>query len=302
VSEGTKIDFQVEVNSYLYGTRFMSYLALTYGPESLIEWVSRKDGSRAYYASQFEQVYGRPISELWQEWVEWERDFQQRNLEAIRQYPTTPHRDLSPQALGSVSRAYYDPEKRKLYAAFNYPGIVAHIGSISIDDGTVDKIVDIKGPVIYTVTSLTYDPDSSTIYYTTDNTEYRDLRAVDPETGRSWTLIKDARVGDLAFNRADGSIWGIRHFNGIATLVRIPVPYAEWHQVRSWPYGETMYDLDVSADGRLLSASVGEINGRHSLRVFRVDDLMAGTAEPVAEIDFGTAEFRVRSGRPPSLW
>ena len=51
VSEGTKIDFQVEVNSYLYGTRFMSYLAYEYGPESVIEWVSRREGSKAYFAA-----------------------------------------------------------------------------------------------------------------------------------------------------------------------------------------------------------------------------------------------------------
>ena len=31
-SEGTAVDFQVGVNDYLYGTRFISYLALTYGP------------------------------------------------------------------------------------------------------------------------------------------------------------------------------------------------------------------------------------------------------------------------------
>ena len=31
-SEGTAVDFQVGVNNYLYGTRFFSYLALTYGP------------------------------------------------------------------------------------------------------------------------------------------------------------------------------------------------------------------------------------------------------------------------------
>ena len=289
VSEGTKIDFQVEVNSYLYGTRFMSYLADTYGPETLIEWVSRHDGSRAYYASQFEQVYGRPISEVWHDWVVWEHEFQQRNLETIRQFPTTPSRDLSPQALGSVSRAYYDEKKGKLYAAFNYPGIVAHIGAISTDDGTVEKIIDIKDPVIYTVTSLAYDPDSSTIYYTTDNLEYRDLRQVDPDTGASQTLIKDARIGDLALNPVDHSLWGIRHFNGIATLVEIPPPYTEWHQVRSWPYGETMYDLDVSPDGRLLSASIAEISGRHSLKVMRVDDLKAGRLEPIAEVEFATS-------------
>ena len=53
VSEGTKIDFQAQANSYLYGTRFMTWLARRHTPEKLIEWVSRREGSRAYYAAQF---------------------------------------------------------------------------------------------------------------------------------------------------------------------------------------------------------------------------------------------------------
>ncbi len=61
VAEGTKIDFQVEVNSYLYGTRFMTYLAYEYGPERLVEWISRHDGSKRYYEAQFEHVYGKTL-------------------------------------------------------------------------------------------------------------------------------------------------------------------------------------------------------------------------------------------------
>ncbi len=34
VSKGTEIDFQTGANAYLYGTRFMDYLALTYGPQA----------------------------------------------------------------------------------------------------------------------------------------------------------------------------------------------------------------------------------------------------------------------------
>src|SRR5689334_2197359 len=37
-SEGVNSDFQVGVNDYLYGTRFMSYLALTYSPERVVQW------------------------------------------------------------------------------------------------------------------------------------------------------------------------------------------------------------------------------------------------------------------------
>jgi len=56
-SEGTNIDFQVGANSYLYGNRFLSYLALNYDPEKLIEWTSRWEGSDAYFASAFKNVY-----------------------------------------------------------------------------------------------------------------------------------------------------------------------------------------------------------------------------------------------------
>jgi hypothetical protein len=51
VSEGTKVDFQLETNSYLYGTRFMTWLARRYSPEKVIAWTARRDGSRAYYSS-----------------------------------------------------------------------------------------------------------------------------------------------------------------------------------------------------------------------------------------------------------
>jgi len=286
-SEGTKIDFQVEVNSYLYGTRFMSYIAYRYSPEKLIEWVSRSDGSKGYYSSQFRQVFGQKLEDAWHDWIKWEMEFQQKNLEAIRKYPVTPYHDLSKRALGSVSRAYYDADSQRIYAAFNYPGVVAHVGAISMQDGSVEKLLDVKGPTIFTVTSLTFDPRKKTIFYTTDNTEYRDLRSLNPATHKSRTLLKDARIGDLAFNQADGSIWGVRHFNGIATLVRVPPPYKSWNQIHSWDYGEVAYGVDVSPDGRLLSASVAEINGKHSLQIFRTEDLLAGRVTPIAHFDFG---------------
>jgi hypothetical protein len=162
------------------------------------------------------------------------------------------------------------------------------VGAISLDDGSLEKILDVKQPSIYTVTSLTYDPFDKVIYYTTDNSRYRDLRALDPQKGKSRVVKKDLRVGDLAFDRSDRAIWGIRHLNGIVTLVRIPHPYEEWKQVHSWPYGEVVYDIDVSPDGKLLSASIGEIDGRHALHVMRVDDLLAGVVEPIAKVDFGT--------------
>ena len=59
VSKGTEVDFQVGANAYLYGTRFMSYLALEYGPEKLIDWWRRDAGSRRSYSDDFRRVYGK---------------------------------------------------------------------------------------------------------------------------------------------------------------------------------------------------------------------------------------------------
>ncbi|MEO6212325.1 MAG: hypothetical protein ABIP65_01740 [Vicinamibacterales bacterium] len=287
VSEGTKVDFQLQINSYLYGTRFMMWLANTYGPEKLIEWVKRQEGSRGYYASHFQQIYGRSLGDAWGAWIEWERTFQQKNLESIRLHPTTQYRDVSRRALGSISRAYYDENGGKLYAAFNYPGVVAHVGSIDVATGDLDRLVDIKGPVIYTVTSLAYDPDAQQLYYTTDNGAHRDLVRLDPRTRKTEQLMKDARIGDLAFNRADRTLWGIRHLNGIASLVRMTPPYKDWSRVYSFPYGTVVYDLDVSPDGTRLSASFGEITGKQNVRLFSTERLLAGDVTPQAQFDFG---------------
>ncbi len=289
VAEGTRVDFQVGANAYLYGTRFMNYLAYAYSPEQLVEWNKRKDGSERFYSAQFRQVFGLTIDEAWQDWVEFEHEHQKANLASIREFPVTEYENLTDEPLGSVSRSFLDESTNTLYMGVRRPGAVAHITSLSLDDGSFERLEDIKGPMLYTVTSPAFDPDSRTFFYTTDNTNYRDVVALDVDTGKTEILLKDARIGHLVFNPADKSIWGVRHLNGIATLVRIPAPYNEWKQVQSLPYGEGYYDLDISPDGKLLSASYGEINGDQSLRVFAIDKLLQGDFEPVTTFDFGLA-------------
>jgi hypothetical protein len=289
VAEGTKVDFQVGANAYLYGGRFMSYIAYEYSPEKLIDWVNRTDNSRRNYRPQFEQLFGLPLDEAWAQWIQFERKFQQQNLARIREYPTTAYRDLSGQALGSVSRAYYDDEKDELIAGFRYPGVVAHIGEFSLATHAIRKLEDIKGPMVYRVTSLAYDAESKTAFYTADNYAYRDLMALDTESGDARMLLRDARIGEIVFNKTDRSIWGVRHLNGFASLVRIPYPYTEWQLVHAYQYGEMMYDLDISPDGEFLSASFGAADGKQSIRIMNTEKLLDGHTEPIAEFDLGQA-------------
>ncbi len=289
VSEGSKIDFQVGVNDYLYGTRFISYVAYKWSPEKLIEWIGRVEGSRRSYRSQFENVFGIPLDQAWQDWIDWEHDFQQQNLASVTTYPLTPLKQLSKSALGSVSRGYYDAATNRLYAGFRYPGVVAHVGALSLADGSIEKFEDIKGPMLFRVTSPAFDPATKTLFYTADNIAYRDLIAVDTETGESEMLLRDARIGELAFNSSDRSLWGVRHLNGIATIVRLPHPYKEWQQVKSYDYGVVPSDLDISPNGLLLAATFSDVSGKQTLSVIDVEKIIDGDATPRQSFDFGLA-------------
>ncbi len=288
-SEGSAIDFQVGVNDYLYGTRFFSYLALSRSPEKVLEWLKRGEGSKGYYAAQFKHVFGEPLDRVWDQWIQWEKGFQQTNLESVGTYPLTPVERLSPRALGSVSRLFQDAEGN-LVGAFRYPGVIGHVGVLSLADGKVRHLEDVKGAMLYRVTSLAHDPDSSTAFYTSDNYSFRNLIAIDTRTGKSRTLIKQGRIGDIVLNPADKTLWGLRHLNGFVTLVRIDPPYAGWTQILTFPYGRIPYDLDISPDGTLLSASVGEVNGDQSVKVWRIADLLAGVEQtPVATLALGSS-------------
>jgi hypothetical protein len=75
--------------------------------------------------------------------------------------------------------------------------------------------------------------------------------------------------------------------NGIATLVRIPHPYREWHAVHAFAYEHVPSDLDISPDGRLLSATMSEVNGDQFLRVWELNKVLAGDLKPLSEYRFG---------------
>ena len=57
--------------------------------------------------------------------------------------------------------------------------------------------------MLYKVTSVAFDPDARTAYYTEDNYAFRDLFAVNVDTGQTPMLLKDARIGDMVVNPAD---------------------------------------------------------------------------------------------------
>lgn len=292
-SEGTTTDFQGRSNSYLYGTRFMGYLSYEYGPDKIIDWVKRKGDSKRTFSGQFKKVFGKSLSKSWDEWIEFEKDWQQESADQLKQGELTESTPITENTLGSVSYAYYNEKRNEVYVAVNYPGQVPHLARIDIETGKLHKLLDIKGAALFYVTSLAFDADEEVLYFTTDNDNWRDLNSYDIKTGKTRLLQKDVRTGDLAFDKSDDSIWGIKHLNGYSTITKIPkvnpleeseVPYSGWQQIYTLPYGRDIFDIDVSPDGKNMSAAVADTRGNQYLLIFDLDKLEEG--EVVADTVF----------------
>ena len=287
VSRGVRVEFANVAFAYLYGTRFVTWLAYAHTPEKVIAWIRRDEGSKRYYSDQFQHVFGIPLEQAWQQWIEFERGFQRANLAEVRKFPVTPWRRLAGAASGSISRLHYDEASGMLYGAFRYPGFVEHVGALNTRDGTLKRLADIKRPLHYRVAAFAFDPASGTAFYTDDSLAHRDLMAVDVKTGEVRMLMEDARIGEIAFNRVDRSLLGVRHADGIATLVHIPYPYREWKAIWHFPWEHVPSDLDISADGRLLSATMSDDQGEQYLRVWELAKVFAGDVKPLSEFKFG---------------
>ena len=70
------------------------------------------------------------MASAWDDWISFEKDFQQVNLERVRENDLTPVLPVVDTALGSISKSFYDPVKGAMIGAFRYPGKVAHIGAL----------------------------------------------------------------------------------------------------------------------------------------------------------------------------
>lgn len=296
-SEGTAIDFMVGANSYLYGTRFMTYLADHYGVDKLLAWVTRTDSSRRYFSSQFSLVFGKPLKEVWDEWISAEKEWQEANLNRIRQYPITKPRRLPFESLGSVSRCYYDPQTKTIYSAVQYVGHMAHLAALHMDTNKIEHLKDVQGASLYYVTSLAFDPAHHRIFYGSDTHNWRDLNVIDLTTHRAERLMKDTRTGDLVYNSADQSLWGMRHNNGLSSLVRIRPPYTKVEPVFTFPYGTDLFDIDISPNGKDLAGAVANISSEQKLVRFNIENLLKGdgTFETLHDFEYNSPESFVYS-------
>ena len=258
----------------------MTWLAYRYTPAQVIQWLGRKPGSKRvlrepvpagvrHVARDGLGGLGRSSSTT----------FQQANLDAIRKYPDhAVHRSLAARARLGLARATTIRRHEHDLRRVQLPGRRrARRARSRRTTGATTHLTDIKGPLHLPGDVARLDPAGPTLFYTTDNLAYRDLVALDVKTGKRQRAAEGrAHRRSRRSSRADRTLWGIRHLNGLCTLVRMAPPYHEWKRVVTFPYGTIVYDLDVSPDGTLLAASFGEINGKQNVRVIATDEAARG--------------------------
>ena len=200
-----------------------------YSPEKVVEWVSRKEGSRAYYSVAVSRTSSAPRSRR-----AWARVGKGRArvpaAEPGGSPPVSAHAVPRPHASARSGRSRAPTTIRppaRSSPPFNYPGVVAHVGAIAVDDWRGGAARGHQGADDLHGDVARLRPAAGTLFYTTDNGALPGPRAPrSVRRGGAKSCCKDARIGDLAFNRADNVALGHspsqRHLHARAHAAAVP--------------------------------------------------------------------------------
>ena len=295
-TEGTTQDFQIGTNSYLYGTRFVNYLVYEYGLEKLIKYYNRTEDSKTLFNRQFKDVYGESLRNVWESWKSFEVDHQRENLGIIAEYPVTDIEMLTDKPLGSASPPLYDRKNNCLYSAVNYPGKMPHLARIDINTGKETALHLIDGPQLYQTSYVAFDSNNERLFYTTHNTKYRGLNIYDLKKGRVTKRLKIQRVSNIVYDNATDRLYGVFTNAGIDYLIRFDAQLENKAIIYPFNFGQSVFDIDVSHDGRWLTATVSGLGGEQTLLRFDVEglknaDFSCDTLMTAKDYNFGQFRF-----------
>ena len=294
-TEGSTMDFQVGANAYLYGTRFVNYLTREYGYDKLIRFYNRTADSRTFFGNQFKQVYGQPLRKVWNDWKVDEKQHQEANLAAIREYPLTETKPLSPEPMGSVSPFVYNPATGKAYAAANSPGSFAHLTEIDVRTGQERRLSDIYGIQLYNPAFVALDRNAGRLIYTFNNSKMRGLAVYDLQKKKVVKKKPFQRINNIVYDNVHDCLYGLFSNGGTQTIVRLDRDLENPEAIYAFPFGVSVFDVDISHDGKYLSMTRQGDNGEHTLLLFNTEELAQAIFNPVELVtweDSNLGQFR----------
>jgi hypothetical protein len=306
----------IETTFYLYGGRFVTFLAKRFGIEKLIRWY-RSAASYTNFKTAFRAAYGISFDVGWQSFIEAERAFQETTLAKLRSAPRTFARRLSNEPLGAVTSPHRSADGGAVVFGRHKPSELAEIVRLELKEqrapgsrfsllprgkgelatnepqGSIRVITSLSAPSVFHVASTAFDARRNRFFFTTNNNQlYRDVRMVDLSTGERHLLFEDARVGHLTVSPTTHDLWGVRHAAGVAHLVLSVEPYDSVRELLSFDFGDELQGLSVNPSGDVLVAVLHRASGEQSIVVVDAAKLKAGSEVSYTPItNEGSPEF-----------
>ena len=184
--------------SLRHALRHLARLHLS--PEKVVAWTAARRGQRALLRrpvpARVRPAAGPGLAGL----DRLRARFPARNLAEVRKFPITPAPQAGRARRSARSRAcIYDEATGVLYGAVPLSRASSSTSArLNTRDGTCAQLADIKGAMLYRVTSLAYDPASGTAFYTDDN-----LALARPDGGRRRQTGDDAHAAEGRAHRRD---------------------------------------------------------------------------------------------------
>ncbi len=273
-------NYLLETLNYLYGGRFATYLFIKFGYEKLFNWfITKNTEFFPGYKSKFENVFGKNFSETWDDFIEYEKKFQQKNIEKLKATGTTEVRYISQNPLGWVTQPFFNHSRNSLIVGYHRPNELASIASININTGLTYELTSLPTPSLIGVASTAYDETNGLLFYTTNNNElYRDIWVYDIKSEDKKLLFEDYRIGHLSVSPGTRELWGIQHSGGKATLCYSEYPYNKIEQLIGFDIGDEVHQLSINKSGTILCAVIKKSNGHQFIAAFECEKLKQGNS------------------------
>jgi WD40 repeat protein len=249
---------------YNTGYAFVRYLSHTYGP-SVNRRIAETASSARYWSFNrvFRSVFEKNGREIYNAWRDTLTANYLRDTETIRRH------EKKGEILLQKGPAYFnasvspDGKKTIVSAAENRDYLGQTYLFRLTPDGQLeqlDKHSRIRG-------DMAWSPDSRYIYYVKQRlpnvygSVYFDLAKYDLETDETEFITENSRVYSVAVS-GDGEIYVITVHDGSHNLARVS-PDGTVEPLTTFSYGEQVYDLDVSPNGKNLIFDMALLHGRN---------------------------------------
>lgn len=148
------------VKTYLYGYKFLNYLAETYGEETLAQ-LSHATGKRLplFYSGAFKKVFKKPLETLWQDWQKTLAPYFEEQIKKLSKDGLSQGETVF-QSNGLAQRLLLAKDQSTLYFIWHSQDNVETLVALNLKTNAISKLA--KGTFFG---NLSLSDDGKTLYY-----------------------------------------------------------------------------------------------------------------------------------------